>query len=135
MSLKPLTLAAMALATGLTLAPVHEAKAWWACPTGYEPGLQLRNGNTQVRCLKPADTKPFDECPNATAGGIVVGTGHKRNYQGNRDKCVGYIAGKPVVVLNPTCGAPNSGYTQQVLPGDDRCWRPGGQAAPTRNVN
>lgn len=135
MELKLHSLAGLSLVAGLTLLPATHASAWWACPTGYNAAIESRNNDTQVRCVRPEDTRPFDECPNATANGVTVGTGHRRNWHGSRDKCVGFIGGQPVIVLDLSCTGSGPGYTQQVLDGDDRCRRPGSEAAPTRNVN
>ena len=100
MNLKPISLSGLATIAGLVLLPATHASPWWACPSGYDTTVQTRNSTSNVRCMKPEDTKAFNECPNATANGVTVGTGHKRNYSGSRDKCVGYIGGAPVIVLD-----------------------------------
>ena len=131
MTMKPISLPGLALVAGLTLLPATQALAWWACPNGYNAAVQGRNNDTNVRCVKPGDTRDFNECPNATANGVTVGTGHRQNFASNRDKCVGYIAGRPVIVLDLSC---SPGYAQQTLPGRDNCRRSPSFAPPTRNV-
>ena len=129
---------ALALVAGLTLLPAQPARAWWSCPTD-KPNFEQRSGNpSHVRCTSEAQYRALDECPNATAGGVTVGTGIRRDWQGgSTDKCVGFINRAPVVVLDPTCNGGGSGYVRQVRaqPNADRCVKSGGEAAPSRNVN
>ncbi len=137
-SLLTSTTAALALAAGLSLLPAQPAHAWWSCPTD-KPNFEQRSGNpSHVRCTSEAQYRALDECPNATAGGVTVGTGIRRDWQGgSTDKCVGFINRAPVVVLDPTCNGGGSGYVRQVRaqPNADRCVKSGGEAAPSRNVN
>lgn len=91
-SLLTSTTAALALAAGLSLLPAQPAHAWWSCPTD-KPNFEQRSGNpSHVRCTSEAQYRALDECPNATAGGVTVGTGIRRDWQGgSTDKCVGFI--------------------------------------------
>lgn len=128
---------ALVVAGGLALAPVQSAHAWWTCPTD-KPNFEARSSNgSHVRCSSETQYRSLDECPNATASGVTIGTGIKRDYSGNHDKCVGYINNQPVVVLDPTCNGGGTGYAIQrrTQPDHDRCRRLGTEGAPTRNVN
>lgn len=125
------------VAASAALLPVAPARAWWTCPTTH-PDFQARSGNpAHVRCVAEPQVKPHDECPNATAMGQTIGTGIRRDHQGQADKCVGTIAGNPVVVVDPTCAGAGAGYVleRRPQPNPDRCVKPGGTSAPSRNVN
>lgn len=132
------TAGTVALAAGLSLLPAQPALAWWTCPTD-KPNFEQRSGNnSHVRCSSETQYRAPDECPNATAGGATVGTGIQRDWQGGQaDKCVAFVGGAPVVVISPTCNGGGSGFVLQTRPqpNHDRCMKPGGSAAPTRNVN
>lgn len=128
---------AFVVAGSLVLLPAAPALAWWACPTD-KPNFEIRSSNSQhVRCTSETQYRAHDECPNATAGGVTVGTGIVRDRTGNLDKCVGYVGGQPVVVVDPTCNGGGTGYVleRRSQPNPDRCVKAGSQAAPTRNVN
>jgi hypothetical protein len=133
MSRRTSTLTGLSLAACLTLLPAV-ANAWWACPSDRE--IQLRNNNTQVRCFRETAYRSPDACPMATAGGIAVGTGLRRDFSGNRDKCVGQVNGVNVVVVDPTCNGGGPGYSLQRRsnPNPDRCRRGSSESAPTVNV-
>lgn len=127
---------ALALVAGLTLLPAQPAQAWWTCPTDKPQFEQRSTNNQHVRCTSETQYRALDECPNATAGGVTVGTGIRRDWQGSTDKCVAFVNKAPVVVLDPTCNGGGGGYVRQIRaqPNADRCMKPGSSAAPTRNV-
>lgn len=126
------SLGGLALAAALSSLP-GAAHAWWACPSGMS--MQLRNSNTEVRCYSPTQCRDHDACPQATAAGVAVGTVIRRDHVGNHDKCVGYVAGNPVIQLDPTCNSGGLGYTLQRRsnPNPDRCSKASSEAMP--NVN
>jgi hypothetical protein len=124
-------------ASSATLLPAAPARAWWTCPTA-QPDFQTRSTNPEhVRCIAETQYQAHDECPNATAMGQTIGTGIRRDYQGMLDKCVGFIGGSPVAILDPTCAGAGAGYVleRRPQPNADRCVKPGSSSAPTRNVN
>jgi hypothetical protein len=123
------TLAGLALAATLTLLP-GAAQAWWACPSGMT--MELRNNSSEVRCHTPTQYHDHDACPLATAAGVTVGTVIRRDFNGNHDKCVGYIAGNVVTQLDPTCNGGGLGYAleRRSNPNPDRCRKPASEAAP-----
>lgn len=123
------TAGGLALAATLTLFP-GTANAWWSCPSGMS--MELRNNNTEVRCHTPTQYRDHDACPLATAGGVTVGTVIRRDFNGNHDKCVGYVAGNVVAQVDPTCNGGGLGYTLQRRsnPNPDRCTKAASEAAP-----
>lgn len=126
------SLAAVALAT---LLPATAAHAWWACPSGSS--IELRNNNSQVRCVSATQYRAHDACSSATHMGVTIGTGIKRDFNGNHDKCVGVVGGVNVVVVDPSCNGGGAGYQLQRRdnPDPDRCRKGGSESAPTVNVN
>lgn len=117
------------LAITLAMLP-GAAHAWWACPSGM--AMELRNSNSEVRCFAPTQYREHDACPLATAAGATVGTVIRRDFNGNHDKCVGYVGGNVVVVVDPTCNSGGTGYTLQRRsnPDADRCTKASNQAMP-----
>lgn len=107
---------AMLTATFVSI-PVDSAQAWWKCSSGYQ--LKLKTNNTKARCYKAAveDIKSTRACPKVRVPGtnVQVGTTKRKNYSGNRDKCVVLQSGFNVPV---PC---QFGYALQIKSGWDKC--------------
>jgi len=127
------TRAGLAFAAALLL-PATSAHAWWACPSGST--MELRNSNSQVRCVTETQYRAHDACSSATHAGMTVGTGIRRDFNGNHDKCVGAVNGVNVIVVDPSCNGGGPGYQLQrrTNPDPDRCRKAGGEVAPSNNV-
>lgn len=120
----------LAFVTAIALLP-STAGAWWACPSGMT--MELRNNNTQVRCFSPTQYRDHDACPLVTAAGVTVGTVIRRDWDGNHDRCVGFVGGNAVTSVSPTCNSGGPGFTLQRRsnPHPDRCSKSSRQAAPS----
>ncbi len=117
------------LTLSFTAIPVQTAQAWWKCSSGYQ--MQLKNNNTNVRCYKAATEKSTLACPKVKVPGtnVKVGTKKKKNYKGNKDKCVVLQSGYYIPV---GC---SSGYSLKIRSGWDKCRKPAKEKAPSVNVN
>ena len=107
---------AMLTATFVSV-PVDSAQAWWKCSSGYS--LQMKSSNTKARCYKAAITtiKSTLACPKVVVPGtnVQVGTTKKKNYSGNKDKCVVLQSG-----FNIPVGC-RVGYSLRYKSGWDKC--------------
>lgn len=127
------TVATVILTLSFTVVPMQSANAWWKCSSGYT--LQLKNNNSTVRCYKAGTTheKNTLSCPKVKVPGtnIKVGTKKKKNYKGNKDKCVVLQSGYNIPV---GCSA---GYSLVTKSGWDKCRKTttAKEKQPTSNVS
>jgi len=125
-----ITVASVAVLTlSFTAIPVETAQAWWKCSSGYE--MQLKNNNTTARCYKSATEISTRACPKVKLPGtnVQVGTQKKKNYTGNKDKCVVLQSG-----FNVPVGC-SPGYGLRIKSGWDKCRKAANEKAPSVNVN
>mgnify|MGYP000382924218 CR=1 FL=1 len=136
-STKTLYLALTALVLVGSYSSSSSAATYYSCDSGYE--FQVSNG--AARCFRAESflSKSPDACGNATIPLVNQSVGHfyRKNYQGNRDKCVGTFKVGPVTNTNVLDLSCTPGYSLKVSSGKDRCERriPPKAVAPTRSVN
>jgi hypothetical protein len=98
---------------------IKPAQAWWKCSSGYT--LKLKANNTKARCYRAAKTtiKSTRPCPKLKVPGtnVKVGSSKKKDYKGNKDKCVVLQSNFSV---NTFC---QPGYSLQFRSGWDKCRR------------
>lgn len=113
-----------------------QAATYFKCEAGYT----FQVSGSAARCFKAAtvQSRAPIACKNVTIPGINKSVGHflKKDYQGNRDKCVGTFKVGPVTntsVLDLACRHP---YALRVRNGTDRCTKnlPAKALAPVKRV-
>lgn len=118
-------------------APVYSA-TYFKCVNGYSFET---NGNNAARCFKAAkkEYKSPSKCANVHIPVINKSIGHflKKDYQGNKDKCVGKFKVGPVSNENAVDLMCPSGFRLEVRRGTDRCFKsiPAKAIAPSVSVN